>query len=75
MQVNQELPERATMSLKDNPCAAKLDTRPLRLDVGGGIEVFASALLAVSESFLPNPTFQEGPPNCTCQEKHQIKPC
>lgn len=51
------------MSLKESPCAEKLVVRALRLEVGGGIEVFAAALLAVRESLLPSPTVQQGPPS------------
>jgi hypothetical protein len=58
-----KLPERATMFLNESPCTAKLETRALRLKVGEGINVLAAVLLAVSESLLPSPTFQEGPPN------------
>ena len=59
-----KLPERATMFLNESPCTAKLETRALRLKVGGGRNVLAAVLLAVSESLLPSSTSQLGPPNC-----------
>lgn len=53
------------MSLTERPCAANLDVRLARLDVGGGMFLFAKVLLAVVESLLPSFTFQLGPPSCT----------
>lgn len=57
------------MFFNERPCAEKLDMRALKLEVGGGMEVFAAALLAVVESLLPNLTFHEGPPNCNCAKE------
>ena len=51
------------MFLNESPCAEKFATRPLRLEVGGGIKVLAAVMFAVVESFLPRLTSQEGPPN------------
>ena len=59
------LPERATMSFWESPCAAKREVRLARPDVGGGMFLLAPLKLAVVESLLPSLTSQLGPPSCT----------
>jgi hypothetical protein len=61
------------MSLNESPCTAKLDTRAVKLEVGEGINVLAAVMLAVRESLLPSPTFQEGPPNCKRKHVHPLR--
>jgi len=62
------VPERATKSSTESPWLAKFVLRALRLRKGAGIELLASALLAVIESLLPKPTSHEGPPSCKLQQ-------
>jgi hypothetical protein len=62
------VPERATKSITESPWLAKFVSRAFRLREGAGIELLASDLLAVIESLLPKPTFQEGPPSCKFQQ-------
>lgn len=52
------------MSLAESPRALNLERRALRLEVGGGMPLFAAALLAVVASLLPSVTLQLGPPSC-----------
>lgn len=62
------VPERATKSFSESPWLAKFSLSLSRLRNGPGIDLLASALLAVMESLLPNPTSQEGPPSCKFQQ-------
>lgn len=48
------LPESATMSVELRPLLEKDDSRPLRLNVGGGRLLLAALRLAVVASLLPN---------------------
>jgi hypothetical protein len=57
------VPERATMSFCERPCAAKRDVRLASPDVGGGMLLLAPLKLAVVESRRPTFTFQFGPPS------------
>jgi hypothetical protein len=59
------VPESATMSFWESPCAAKREVRLERPDVGGGMLLLAPLKLAVVESLLPTFTSQFGPPSCT----------
>jgi hypothetical protein len=61
------VPERATKSFTESPWLAKFVLRALRLRKGAGLESLASGLLAVIESLLPKPTFQEEPPSPSCK--------
>jgi hypothetical protein len=59
------------MSLAESPWALKVETRLLRLDVGGGITpVLAAVKFAVLESLLPTFTFQKGPPSYKIKWKY-----
>ena len=60
------VPESATMSIWDSPCAAKKEVRLARPDVGGGIWLLAPSKLAVVESLRPSFTSQFGPPSYIC---------
>ena len=60
---NNTIPASATISFVESPCAWNSEMSLLRLEVGGGMLLFASLLLAVVESRLPNITVHEGPPN------------
>jgi hypothetical protein len=47
------IPERATVSFWESPCATKRDVRLARPDVGGGMLLLAPLKLAVVESRPP----------------------
>ena len=63
------VPESATMSFWERPCAAKSEVRLARPDVGGGMLLLAPLKLAVVESRRPTFTSQFGPPSCN-QRRH-----
>jgi len=67
------VPESATMSLVERPCAANLEMRFWRLEVGGGMLLLAKVLLAVLESLLPSFTVQFGPPSCTSEHWYKSR--
>ena len=57
------VPERTTISSAVNPFLAKEDIRLSRLEEGGGSSLLAPVKFAVLESFLPNGTDHDFPPN------------
>lgn len=57
------LPERATISLRERPRFWNLVTKVATVEFGPGMLFCAADLLALMLSPLPNSTFQKGPPD------------